>query len=804
MTGKRLLAVLTGALMLTSVLPVPTGAAEPKLVDAGIDYTEDVRTVNNPGAGYTSTLWYVCKPGATEVKNPQGNLVLMFVDIGAFSSGANGKTNDDKTYTEGKDYDLDDAFFKGMRGTLENCRKNGCTVAVRFRYDANGKTNPEPATFEQVLHHIDQIKADGFLEDYKDILMYVESGFVGAWGEQHSGKYTSLEYKAKLLQAVLDMTPDDIPVTVRTPNIFAQWAGIKASELGTWESEPGMDAARVGLYNDGYMGSDSDLGTYADRENETAWLGRQTLRTYFGGEFSGNLEWAQKYDTYLPENAIPEMYKTHLSYINGNIYQLYKDYEYTKALDKTGYNTAYYGQNVFTFVRDHLGYRFVLQKSELSEKTAQGEAFDLHFSVLNTGFANPIRPQKAQLILEKKGQYIVTDIPDLDDREWRSCTVQDEALSVKLPGGIEPGTWNVYLRLSVGNQDVADGNLRCVEFANKDIWNASLGANRLGSILVQKSADLPKRGDQSFSVNGADTGNAILYQINGMPILDGERSGDAEWTENEQKAEKDGNLLYITNDDRYLYVAAEIRHGAAKPVINLRVTPAVPEGKKETTYWYYRQSAGWIYYSAGNHDGIQLKAKGDFMEFRIPFGEVMGLSADTLLKNVTIFIQDEADEWKGCGTVTAENYQIEPRIFMHTAPQSLWLNEGCTYTMRAVPASEGTTITWQHDGKALDTKGDMLTLRNVSAADKGVYTAVIESKTGAKVTQTVCKVGDVIEAPAARKGDLNLDGKTDAADAKLLTDWLHGRRVTVKGDADQNADGVWDVYDLALLKRALQ
>ena len=33
---------------------------------------------------------------------------------------------------------------------------------------------------------------------------------------------------------------------------------------------------------------------------------------------------AQKYDTYLPQNAIPEMYKTHLSYINSNIYNLYK------------------------------------------------------------------------------------------------------------------------------------------------------------------------------------------------------------------------------------------------------------------------------------------------------------------------------------------------------------------------------------------------------------------------------------------------------------------------------------------------
>ena len=177
-----------------------------------------------------------------------------------------------------------------------------------------------------MLHHIDQIKQDGFLEDYKDILMYVESGFVGAWGEQHSGKYTSLEYKAQLLEAVLDMTPDDIPVTVRTPNIFAQWAGIETTDLADWVSEPESKAARVGLYNDGYMGSDSDLGTYSNREIETTWLGKQTTRTYYGGEFSGALDWAKKFDTYLPENAIPEMYKTHLSYINSNIYTMYKDY----------------------------------------------------------------------------------------------------------------------------------------------------------------------------------------------------------------------------------------------------------------------------------------------------------------------------------------------------------------------------------------------------------------------------------------------------------------------------------------------
>ena len=91
--------------------------------------------------------------------------------------------------------------------------------------------------------------------------------------------------------------------------------------MATYVSDPDSDAARIGLYNDGYMGSDSDLGTYSNRAAQTAWMEKQMEHTYYGGEFSGNLDWAKKYDTYLPENAIPEMYRTHLSYINSNIYQ---------------------------------------------------------------------------------------------------------------------------------------------------------------------------------------------------------------------------------------------------------------------------------------------------------------------------------------------------------------------------------------------------------------------------------------------------------------------------------------------------
>lgn len=81
------------------------------------------------------------------------------------------------------------------------------------------------------------------------------------------------------------LIPDPIPVTVRTPNIFAKWAGIEESELGEYVLEPGSKASRVGLYNDGYMGSDSDLGTFHDRKRDLKWLRQQTLTSYYGGEF---------------------------------------------------------------------------------------------------------------------------------------------------------------------------------------------------------------------------------------------------------------------------------------------------------------------------------------------------------------------------------------------------------------------------------------------------------------------------------------------------------------------------------------
>lgn len=792
-TFSKIISTLSVPVMLAGIVSIPVSATGMK--DSGISYTEKVGTINNPACGYTSTCWAVCKPDNTPTYNPTGNIVLFFIDIGAFSSGVNGITKDDGTYIDGVDYDLNETFFSAWRTTLENCRKNGCMVALRFRYDANGKDKPEPATFDKVLDHIRQIKDSGILEDYKDIIAYVESGFVGKWGEQHGGKYTSVEDKAKILDAMLDCVPSPIPVTVRTPDIFAKWVGIERKDLADYQSSG--EELRVGLYNDGYMGSDSDLGTFSNRPVEIEWLSGQTLTSYYGGEFSGNLDWAKKYDTYLPENAIPEMYKTHLSYINGNIFQLYKDYTFGSQYDVDGAdNSAYYGQNVFQFIRDHLGYRFVLRKSELSETVEQGGTLALDFSVENTGFANIIPETKTEIILEQNGNFIRTPVA-VNSNEWYSCTTSDELLELNLPDSLPTGDWNAYLKISFGNNSTDQLNLRSVQFANDEIWNASLGANYIGNFTVTENDT--HGSDNAFYQTGnqPDENSGRMYSINGHITADGIRTSPYEWTDDMIIAQDGNNKVYLTADDKYMYIMADIQHNAQKPVWNLRVENG------DDSYWYYKQSAGWIYYNKGSHDGITLNVNGNTAEFKIAFGDVMGITPDTVLKSVRVFVQDEAVEgWAKCGDLTGNECTVPSNFPVYSAPYEIRLSAGESYTIRPEISVDNAQYQWYLDGKEIaGANGSEYQISDAGEKSTGKYSVKVTSD-GVTAEIPVVTVTEILSGQL--KGDLNSDGKITVADLVLLEKYILGSQTFTEkqfSNADLSGDKYVDSFDLVLLRK---
>ena len=721
-----------------------------------INYTESTETIKNPGMGYTTTFWLTAKPGSTKVSNHVGSLVLFFIDIGAFSSGIN---------EEKVDYDLDSNFFESLKKNFEICRNNGGTIALRFRYDSNGKTNPEPETFDHIKKHISQIKNSGLLEEYKDIIMFVESGFVGAWGEQHSGKFCSLEYKVLLLDILLDVVPGNIPVTVRTPNIIAKWLNTTEDKLDTFVSEKGTKASRIGLFNDGYMGSDSDLGTYSHRENAVNFFSNQMRYTYFGGEFSGNIEWALKYDTYKPENSIKEMYKTHLSYINGNIFNLYNDYIFSKEYDVENVdNSAYYGQTVFKFIRDHLGYRLVLRNAEIQKEVVQGEIFEAKLIIENTGFANPIIGMNSELIMEKNGYYMTTKL-DVDPTEFYSCNKKNINLKIKIPGEIEEGLWNIFLKLYIGNNDLNNYDMRSVKFANDGIYESSLGANFIGEIKVILSRNESIAIDRTFYQFNSNDDNILkkefkLYNINKIIKINGLKS-EFEWAEDLLLMEKDDKKLYVKNDDKFLYVMAVIKQNAVSPCVNIQIN------NNNKNYWFYYQTNGFIYFNEENYQNWLYYNNGTIFEFKIPFGEVMNINIGTKLKSIRVFIQDTSNEWKNCGEIQSGEYIIKDDFHIFTAFRNITLKEGNSFTMDVEISAENYKFQWILNGTNINEANNKLYKINQANENSiGNYSVNLTSELGESKIFNICQVH--LYKEKEKESDEDKDDDDDSSNTSLI------------------------------------
>ena len=320
--------------------------------------------LGEPDGGYTGGMEIYPSPVAlagesTSIANPSSFRFLM-VNLRQYSKAINGT----------QDYELDQNFYNSLVGTLQNAKNNGVCVGLRFRYDDRGVSNPEPA-WNMLIHHFEQIWEWGILDEYESVIAYVEVGILGQFGEQHSTAYGNYGYSTELIDLLLNIVPESIPLSLRTSGRIISWVNehlgtsFNENNIGTmvaavkqnysssvngpisYYSGDGKDfstgnlisedLARLGMYNDGYMGTLIDYGTFRNRAQETMFLNGQTSATY-GGEFSGDryrqIEDGSNNNTvWYPVNGIPEMYYTHLMNINGNIW---KDATYSQSFSTTG------------------------------------------------------------------------------------------------------------------------------------------------------------------------------------------------------------------------------------------------------------------------------------------------------------------------------------------------------------------------------------------------------------------------------------------------------------------------------------
>lgn len=425
-----------------------------------LDYNESVAAIDNPDAGFYRPIYVrVTENGVSynkSIVNASTRLYHLRCDISAFSAAVNGVA--DKPLTQ--------AALGGLNDMLAYLRENDKNAVVRFAYDCEfrGEANKEP-TLPVILRHVEQLC--GVLDDYSATVTAVETGLIGPWGEMHTSAIANAEHITPIVDAFLTRL-SDVPVLVRTPKMIYDYIGIAGDDAEDYVVGASDKAYYLGLYNDGYLGSDTDLGTYADRDRDIAFLSRQTAHLPFGGEVT------------VPDSAlhdidvcVPEMFRIHLSYLNiewdNRVIDKWRNSLYTSD---SGDDKAYYGKTAFEYISNRMGYRYVIKKSIIGVNDDASEV-RVELELENVGFGNMNKRKRVELVFADGNGEIKAVEPT---GEFAGETKIAYSASVEL----ESGDYDVYLRLYGDELDGAP--LYCVRFANDGLWNANIKANKIGSI----------------------------------------------------------------------------------------------------------------------------------------------------------------------------------------------------------------------------------------------------------------------------------------------------------------------------------
>lgn len=300
----------------------------------------------------------------------------------------------------------------------------GMEIMLRAVYDREGKgMQNEPTLLSRVEGHMRQLAS--VIQSHSGHILLLQGLLVGSWGEMHTSKFLQPASIRQLAEVWLEET--DLCIAVRTPAFHRILSGY--GEAGRIEGRhagriEGRYAGRFALYNDGLFGSETDLGTYVDRERDLEYLQESCMHSMNGGEaVRGKMS---------PGAAeiVDRMKRLHIAYLN-NAYD-------TKMLDYFR-TLTYKKQKLYDYIEDHMGYRFVVRRVSAKSPHAD-QTVHLEIQVENTGFGNLCQEAEVFLVLEgQDGKR--QELPlAADPRCW------DAGKTAVIPVDIsDPATATVYL-----------------------------------------------------------------------------------------------------------------------------------------------------------------------------------------------------------------------------------------------------------------------------------------------------------------------------------------------------------------------
>lgn len=370
------------------------------------------------------------------------------------------------------DREVEQVYLDAFDANMQVLREAGCKCILRFAYKHSEAEDNKPwdATPEWSLRHLEQFKP--YIQKNADVIFCMEAGFVGVWGEWW---YTTgypmapqtkeeIEPRVRLLDAMLEVLPETRQVLVRTPQYkfwYLDYYHLPFEPIETTQAHTSFASSRIGAYNDCFISSANDVGTYRDDEDRAFWA-EDTKYTIIGGEICANCALTDAL------HAISEMEKYHFTYCN--------DGEWHDN------QTKWKAQGYWETICQRMGYRLVLDSATYKEKLENG-FFSVNLTLHNEGFAAPQNPRDVEIILKNEDTAYVFKQYNIDPRFW----LPGEPISLILRADMSnkpKGGYMVYLNLPDPYETLHNNPLFSIRCANHGVWAAHLGYNRLFSVTL--------------------------------------------------------------------------------------------------------------------------------------------------------------------------------------------------------------------------------------------------------------------------------------------------------------------------------
>ena len=401
----------------------------------------DVKT--NPGRGFYTIFPFDLTSDideealSTSLRSDQ-SLVLVEIDLSAYRDG-----------------EIDEFGKNRLHYILRFFHSKEKDMILRFCYDMMGRAKEsEPSKLSQVISHMDTVGR--ICARYLSSIFLVQGLFIRNWGEMHSSRFSDEESLKKLYRAYRRGPMGTLYLAVRTVSQLRLLLDESEQLLyaldydGLLSPELRKSVTKVGLFDDAMLYDDTDMGTFADYEKDTArdYIKDTCIKVSVGGEvLSGEI-------SYPPDEVMEFMENMRVTYINS---------QHDMELLNSWKDTRYKDKSLYEAVGSRLGYVLSLDQVRFDKKKG---IFDV--SIKNHGFSALHDTTELNFVIKR----VVTK----DD----GCTdyMKEQRLTFRISHGIiRPGeTFSLQLSehdLPRGKY-VADISLsrikdkRTIQFANSD------------------------------------------------------------------------------------------------------------------------------------------------------------------------------------------------------------------------------------------------------------------------------------------------------------------------------------------------